>query len=288
MPRADRRRSAALTWQSLQSRVTPYVVEVDSLREARAVNPANVDYRPTDPQIAWHLSRFITNVRSVSLDPVLMRRDWLEAYDSADPRIKPSPRLAARSDPRRPNGHFGTVQPSGDKPMKLALLPALAGVLVACPAVAQNRSAATPLKTVESATRSATVEPAASGFESAAQVYPWSEGTIFTGYAAPGLVTDIALQPGESLFAVASGDTARWVIGDTTSGTGETRQTHVLVKPFSAGLTARLRSGEHADQRVAMLAGTGVRSIYGNRTCGSTASIWLVTAAVMSIVLFQP
>ncbi|MCC2977114.1 conjugal transfer protein TrbF [Sphingomonas sp. PL-96] len=73
--------SAGLAWQSLQSRVTPYVVEVDRLGEARAVQPADLDYRPTDPQVAWHLSRFITSIRSVSLDPVLMRRDWLQAYD---------------------------------------------------------------------------------------------------------------------------------------------------------------------------------------------------------------
>lgn len=78
--------SAALAWQSMQSRVTPYVVEVDKLGEARSVQPADVAYRPTDPQVAWHLSRFITNIRSVSLDPVLMRRDWLEAYDFATQR----------------------------------------------------------------------------------------------------------------------------------------------------------------------------------------------------------
>jgi type IV secretion system protein TrbF len=66
--------------------VTPYVVEVDRLGEARTVQPADAAYRPTDPQVAWHLSHFITNVRSVSLDPVLMRRDWLEAYDFATKR----------------------------------------------------------------------------------------------------------------------------------------------------------------------------------------------------------
>ena len=78
--------SAGLGWQSMQSRVTPYVVEVDRLGEARAVQPAALAYRPTDPQIAWHLARFITNVRSVSLDPVLMRRGWLEAFDFATRR----------------------------------------------------------------------------------------------------------------------------------------------------------------------------------------------------------
>ena len=73
--------SGGLLWQSLQSHVVPYVVEVDRLGEARAVTEAEVGYRPTDPQIAWHLGKFVENIRSVSLDPVLMRRDWLAAYD---------------------------------------------------------------------------------------------------------------------------------------------------------------------------------------------------------------
>ena len=123
--------------------------------------------------------------------------------------------------------------------MKHVLLPAAVGIILAYPALAQEGSAS-PLKTVRSATRSATIEPAATGFVSGAQVYPFSEGTIFTGYAAPGLVTDIILQPGETLVAVASGDTARWVIGDTTSGSADGKQTHVLVKPFSAGLLTNL------------------------------------------------
>jgi P-type conjugative transfer protein TrbG len=124
--------------------------------------------------------------------------------------------------------------------MKLMLLPAIAGMVVAHPALGQTRAEPSTLKTVQSATRSATIEPAATGFVNGAQVYPYSEGMIFQVYAAPGLVTDIALQPGENLVAVASGDTARWVIGDTTSGSGEGKQTHVLVKPFSAGLITNL------------------------------------------------
>jgi type IV secretion system protein VirB9 len=124
--------------------------------------------------------------------------------------------------------------------MKLILLPAIAGMIVAHPSLAQNRAPPSAHKTVQSATRSATVEPVATGFVNGAQVYPYSEGTIYQVYAAPGLVTDIALQAGENLVAVASGDTARWVIGDTTSGSGDAKQTHVLVKPFSAGLLTNL------------------------------------------------
>jgi P-type conjugative transfer protein TrbG len=69
---------------------------------------------------------------------------------------------------------------------------------------------------------------------------PWWEGRVYRLTTAPGRVTDIALQPGESLIAVAAGDTARWVIGDTTSGSGGARRTHVLVKPASAGLSTNV------------------------------------------------
>ena len=64
----------------------PYVVEVDQLGAARAVAPVAAGYRPTDPQMAWHLARFIVNLRSKSLDAVLMRDNWLSAYDFATQR----------------------------------------------------------------------------------------------------------------------------------------------------------------------------------------------------------
>ena len=94
--------------------------------------------------------------------------------------------------------------------------------------------------TVTNANRRATVEPRTQGFVNAVQVYPFAEGAIYHVITAPERVTDIALQPGEGLVAVASGDTVRWVIGDTTSGSGTDKRTHVLVKPFSAGLATNL------------------------------------------------
>tara|TARA_R110002074_G_scaffold35988_4_gene98049 strand:+ start:1886 stop:2611 length:726 start_codon:yes stop_codon:yes gene_type:complete len=78
--------SGTLVWQSMQSRVVPYVVEVDKFGEARAVAPAVQNYQPADAQIAWHLARFITHVRGVSTDPVLVRQNWLAAYDFATDR----------------------------------------------------------------------------------------------------------------------------------------------------------------------------------------------------------
>ncbi len=93
---------------------------------------------------------------------------------------------------------------------------------------------------VAAANRAATLEPQAQGFVNAVQVFPFSDGTIYQVYTAPGAVTDIALQPGENLVAVAAGDTVRWVIGDTTSGTGADKRTHILVKPFTSGLATNL------------------------------------------------
>ena len=74
----------------------------------------------------------------------------------------------------------------------------------------------------------------------AAEVQPWWEGSVYHLATAPERVSDIALQPGETLIAVAAGDTARWVIGDTTSGSGSSRRTHILVKPAASGLRTNL------------------------------------------------
>ena len=75
--------AVALIWSQTRGGIVPYVVEVDRLGETRAVGPAIERYEPKDAEIAWHLARFISNVRSLSFDPVLVRRSWLEAYDYA-------------------------------------------------------------------------------------------------------------------------------------------------------------------------------------------------------------
>ncbi|WP_447725870.1 P-type conjugative transfer protein TrbG [Sphingomonas koreensis] len=93
---------------------------------------------------------------------------------------------------------------------------------------------------VRAANREATREPATRAFINAVQVYPFSEGVLYRLFAAPERVTDIALQPGETIISVAAGDTARWTVGDTTSGSGEAKRVHILVKPFAAGLSTNL------------------------------------------------
>ena len=75
--------AGGVLWQSSQSRVVPYVVEVDRFGEARAVAAVSDTYRPSDAQVAWYLGRFVSNVRSLSIDPVVVRQNWLQAYDFA-------------------------------------------------------------------------------------------------------------------------------------------------------------------------------------------------------------
>lgn len=106
--------------------------------------------------------------------------------------------------------------------------------------VALRKPASPNVARVAAANRAATQEPQAQAFVNAVQLFPFTDGAIYQVYTAPGAVTDIALQAGETLVAVAAGDTARWVIGDTTSGTGADKRTHILVKPFAAGLATNL------------------------------------------------
>ncbi|WP_372071441.1 conjugal transfer protein TrbF [Tistrella mobilis] len=75
--------SGGVIWQAGRSTITPYVVEIDTLGETRAVGPAIAAYEPTDAQIAYHLARFIENVRSLAIDPIVVRQNWLRAYDYA-------------------------------------------------------------------------------------------------------------------------------------------------------------------------------------------------------------
>ena len=96
--------ASALAWQSATGRVVPWVVQVDRLGQAQAVAPAEAAYHPTDPQVAWHLARFVEEVRSIPADPVILRQDWLRAYDYTS-----ASGAAALNDYARGNDPFGKL-----------------------------------------------------------------------------------------------------------------------------------------------------------------------------------
>lgn len=93
---------------------------------------------------------------------------------------------------------------------------------------------------VSRANAEARIAPTREGYVNAIQVWPFTDGALYQVYAAPGRVTVISLQPGEELVTVAAGDTVRWIVGDTSSGTGDALRVSVLVKPIRSGLKTNL------------------------------------------------
>lgn len=113
--------------------------------------------------------------------------------------------------------------------------------LLAAPAAAGDPG--DPRQRVGRANAEARVQPDRQGYRNAIQQYAWSEGALFQVYAAPGQITDIVLQEGEQLVGpgpVASGDTVRWIIGDTVSGAGARRRVHILVKPTRSDIMTNM------------------------------------------------
>ncbi|MEH3038512.1 MAG: conjugal transfer protein TrbF [Sphingomonas paucimobilis] len=96
--------AAALVWQSTRGTVVPWVIETDRLGQVQAVGPATAGYQPTEAQIAFHLGRFVEQVRSVPADAIIVRQNWLRAYDFTTDRG-----AAALNDYARANDPFSKV-----------------------------------------------------------------------------------------------------------------------------------------------------------------------------------
>ncbi|ULH06437.1 conjugal transfer protein TrbF [Alcaligenes faecalis] len=68
-------------WRRAQGTVAvPYLVEV-ACGDVQSVREAIPLGAPADLDVANHLARFVENVRSLSIDPVVVRKNWLRAYD---------------------------------------------------------------------------------------------------------------------------------------------------------------------------------------------------------------
>lgn len=134
------------------------------------------------------------------------------------------------------------ITPDPPKPIEVVEVPTplpLPGQLQPPPEPPKPDNRPPPAR-VDAANRAATREPTRDGWIDAVQIYPYAPGALYRLYATPEQVSDIGLQPGEELVAVSAGDTVRWVVGDTTSGSGDAKQVHVLVKPFAPGLKTNL------------------------------------------------
>ena len=138
------------------------------------------------------------------------------------------------------------LEPEPPKPVQVVEIPKLLplpGQLKPLPGPRAAPEPRDPRQRVDLANAAARVQPTRRGYLNAVQVYPFADGALYQVYAAPGQVTDIALQEGEQLVGsgpVAAGDTVRWIIGDTESGTAAAKKVHILVKPTRPELVTNL------------------------------------------------
>lgn len=176
--------------------------------------------------------------RHSSLSALLVLSTSAAVLSACASKPVPPPQISYDSTDFKP----AAIEKAPEKPVKIVEVPKplpLPGQLQLEPGkVAEDKRS--PEERVADANKAATQQPSKFGYVNAVQVYPFADGALYQLYAAPERVSDIALQPGEKLTAVSAGDTVRWVIGDTVSGTGDNQRTHVLVKPFAAGLTTNL------------------------------------------------
>jgi type IV secretion system protein VirB9 len=116
---------------------------------------------------------------------------------------------------------------------------------------AQTGSAA-----IAAAKAGATTQPTTDGFLNAIQYYDYAPGVVYTAITSPGYVTTIALRPNEKLITASAGDTVRWLVDSVQSGSGDTAQTLLVIKPRKAGLQTNLLIT--TDQRIYTLDLTSV------------------------------
>jgi P-type conjugative transfer protein TrbG len=152
------------------------------------------------------------------------------------------PQISYDEPPPQPS----VLEPEPPKPVQVVEVPKLLplpGQLKPLPPQRSAPEPRDPKQRVDLANALARVQPTRRGYFNAVQVYPFAEGALYQVYAAPGQVTDVALQEGEQLVGsgpVAAGDTVRWIIGDTESGTAAAKKIHILVKPTRPELITNL------------------------------------------------
>ncbi len=66
--------------------VRPFVVEVSDWGQTQKTTALDGRYEPTEAQIGYALAQWIRDVRSKSIDPIVIRQNWLRAYDLLTPK----------------------------------------------------------------------------------------------------------------------------------------------------------------------------------------------------------
>ena len=98
----------------------------------------------------------------------------------------------------------------------------------------------TPVDVLAAANGAARQQPIAGGFTEARHVYAYAPGAIYELYTNPSFISTVLLEPGETINAIAAGDTSRWMVTETNGESEGEGRTIVLVKPQTIGLRTNI------------------------------------------------
>ena len=223
----DNALAATERWSAILTVIVEPPTDADRLKKIRSASTST----PSTGRRSSADARFIPRRAHSGLPAASRMRASLEAARDYLRRHAASRRARARYAKAGEGGGDPQLLPL---PGQLKLLPGSKG---ATPELADPRAR------VDQANGEARVQPTRAGYLNAIQVYPFSDGALYQVYAAPGEITDIALEQGEQLVGsgpVAAGDTVRWIVGDTESGSGPEKRIHILIKPTRPDLISNL------------------------------------------------
>ncbi|HRK64587.1 MAG TPA: P-type conjugative transfer protein TrbG, partial [Terricaulis sp.] len=125
--------------------------------------------------------------------------------------------------------------------MKRAALLCLALTGLTCASAdAQSSRAAAPIAALAEANAEARRRPDAANFTDATQIYDYAPGAIYEVYGAPGFISTVLLEPGETIVTVAAGDTTRWMVEQAVGGDIANARAMLLIKPTRASIRTNI------------------------------------------------
>ncbi len=125
--------------------------------------------------------------------------------------------------------------------MKRAALMCLVSCLAFVPhAHAQSSRASAPIAALAEANSEARRRPDPANFTDATQIYDYAPGAIYEVYGAPGFISTVLLEPGETIVTVAAGDTTRWMVEQAVGGDIVNPRAMLLIKPTRANIRTNI------------------------------------------------
>lgn len=77
-------------------------------------------------------------------------------------------------------------------------------------------------------------------FTDATQFYDYAPGALYEVYGAPGFISTVLLEPGETVVTIAAGDTTRWMVEEATGGDMGHPRAMLLLKPTRADIATNI------------------------------------------------